>query len=160
MRIFVPFTHLRAETYSVCHALGAEFIPLLDHEKDYGRYWDQRWIEGESFINVEQDVVPTKVLLREMWDCPHDYCIAQYSYPWTGSPVDHSPIGCAKFSSGFIGANRQIVFNGVVWHEPQYQIINASLNKFHQHYPNAMHLHVTADWPLDMRNKYDRPEGK
>jgi hypothetical protein len=109
---------------------------------------------GERFINLEQDVVPSRFLLQEMWDCGEDYCIAQYSYPWPGSPIHHSPIGCAKFSAGFIGINRSIVFNGVIYQEPQYQIINASLNKFHLHNPPALHLHVTEDWPLDVRNKY------
>lgn len=133
---------------------GAVLVPLRDHEKDYGRYWDERWRLGQSFINVEQDVVPIAPVLEEMWNCPEPYCKTDYIYPWTGSHVDVSPIGCAKFSSEFIARHNTLIFNGTTWHEPQYIIINASLNKAHLHQPASLHLHVEASWPLDVRRLY------
>lgn len=160
MRIFVPFTHLRCETFIACQKYEATLVPLYDHQKDYGKYWARRWEEGLPFINCEQDVVPVSTALQEMWDCPHDYCRTDYRYPWAGSPVDVSPIGCAKFSAGFIAANRSLCFNGTHWHEPQYLILNASLNKAHVHQPASLHLHITPDWPLDARNQYGVPEAQ
>ena len=152
MRIFIPFTKLRCETYLACP--GAVLVPLRNHELDYALYWQERWREGESFINVEHDVVPRPSTLQEMWDCPEDYCLLQYAYPWEGSPIDHSPIGCAKFSSNFIAGHQILFLQGQHWHDPQHQIIGASLNKYHLHHPPALHLHVTEDWPLAPRRQY------
>lgn len=164
MRIFIPFTHLRSETYLACinaaQALSNDCVniwPIRDHEHGYADYWVERWQEGRKFINVEQDVVPHKSVLEEMWDCPEDYCICQYAYPWAGSPIDHSPIGCAKFSEHFIAAHQGIMLHRQHWHEPQHIIINATLNKFHLHTPPALHLHVTDQWPMDARRKYETP---
>lgn len=159
MNIFLPFTHLRAETYLACKAATAlvTAVPLQDHEWSYADYWIERWQAGETFINVEQDVVPTPEVLHSMWDCPEPYCLAQYCYPWAGAPIDHSPIGCAKFSDSFIAAHQGLFVRHLHWHEPQHLIINASLNKFHLHLPPALHLHVNDQWPLDARRKYDTP---
>ena len=155
MNVYLPFTHLRCETYEAC--LGAKLIPLRDHEKSYGYYWHDIWEKGETFINVEQDVVPLAGVLEEMWNCPHPYCRTEYSYPWAGSRIDTSPIGCAKFSSEFIAQYPKIFLRGIVWHEPQHVILNASLNKGHVHNPPSLHLHVADDWPLEALRRFKTP---
>lgn len=156
MRIFIPFTHLRCETFLACP--GAILYPLSDHEKGYGVYWLDRWMAGETFINVEQDVVPLHGVLEEMWNCPEPYCRTEYAYPYAGSRIDTSPIGCAKFSDQFIAANYGLFpQKGLHWHDPQHLILNASLNKGHVHNPPSLHIHVSDDWPLDARRKYQTP---
>ena len=156
MKIFLPFTHLRCETYLACP--GATLVPLFDHDKGYGVYWMERWMEKETFINVEQDVVPHAGVLQEMWDCPEIYCRTEYSYPYAGSRIDTSPIGCAKFSAEFIAMHSGLFPNkGLHWHDPQHLILNATLNKAHVHGPPSLHLHVQDDWPLDAKRRYQTP---
>ena len=150
MRIFLPFTHLRCETFCACP--GAILIPLLDHDRDYGKYWAERWREGLLFINVEQDVVPSLNAMKEMWNCPNPYCRLDYCYPH--KPNDSSPIGCAKFSAQFIAQNHGLLLQGCTYHDPQYMIISASLNKACVHQPPALHLHIDQNWPLDFKRKY------
>ena len=153
VRVFIPFTHLRCETYLA--APDAVLCPLPDHQNGYADYFLDRWREGQAFINLEQDVVPMKGVLQTMWDCPEYYCVTNYGYPWAESPIHVSPIGCAKFSAGFIAVHHQIFMKGLHWHMPQHQIINATLNKFHLHDPPSLHLHVAEDWPLDARRRYE-----
>lgn len=157
--VFIPFTHLRSETYLASENAGCKTTlwPIKDHEYGYADYWVERWTKGERFINLEQDVVPSIDLLWELWTCPEPYCIAQYAYPWAGSPVDHSPIGCAKFAPEFIARFPQLFVRRLHWHEPQHLIIDRSLNKYHLHGPPALHLHVNDNWPNDARRKYDTP---
>lgn len=158
MRIYIPFTHLRSETYLACIRAagpgGTNIIPIGDHEWGYADYWIEQWQKGETFINVEHDVVPRPEALIEMWDCPEPYCLCNYIYPYAESPVETSPIGCAKFSSDFIGSHQGIFVRHLHWHDPQHVIIAAGLNKFHLHEPPALHLHVNENWPTDARRRY------
>lgn len=164
MKIYLPFTHLRSETYlSAKAAIDSEpfsyfaLCPLSDHEHGYADYWMNRWLEGETFINLEQDVVPVGGVLAAMWNCPEPYCRTEYSYPYAGAPIHTSPIGCAKFTSEFIARHHGIFVRNQHWHDPQHQILNASLNKGHVHDPPSVHLHINSDWPLDARRKYETP---
>lgn len=133
---------------------GLRLVPLRNHEHGYALYWQDVWRRGETFINVEHDVVPRVEVLREMWECPEDYCLTQYAYPWAGSPVTDSPIGCAKFSDRFIAQHQVLFLQGQHWHDPQHIIIGASLNRFHLHVPPSLHLHVSAEWPLSAKRQY------
>lgn len=152
MKIYIPFTHLRSETYGACP--GANLYPIYDKEWGYADYWIERWRDCQTFINVEHDVVPCGDSLSEMWNCPEPYCLCNYIYPFAGSPVETSPIGCAKFSSEFISQHQGIFVRHLHWHDPQHMIINASLGKYHLHQPPALHLHVDDTWPLDARRRY------
>lgn len=163
MMILLPFTHLRSETYVACvkacdHFAQFHLVPITNHEFGYADHWVDAWQRGETFINVEQDVVPSPAALREMWECPAPYCKLDYIYPWSGSPRGVSPIGCAKFSKEFIAEHHGLFTGRLHWHEPQYLILNASLNLAHIHEPPALHLHVTEDWPLDARRLYATPQ--
>jgi hypothetical protein len=99
IRIFVPFTSLRAQTFAALP--NGIFVPLLDKFYGYGEYFRQRWEEGEQFINVEQDVVPRMDILQEMWNCSEPLCVAGYcsSIP-EATGISH--IGCAKISKSLI----------------------------------------------------------
>ena len=157
MRIFIPFTKLRVETYTACRRAErrVQLWPIENYHYGYAEYWIHRWQHGGRFINVEHDVVPVAEALTEMWHCPEDYCICNYRYPYAGSRIDTSPIGCAKFSAEFIAAHQGIFVHRQYWHEIQYLILNATLNKAHIHEPPAVHLHVQDDWPLDARKTYE-----
>lgn len=112
MRIFVPFTSLRAATY--CATLGAVLVPIIT-PTDYARHFAARWQEGSTFINVEHDVVPTPEQLAEIWNCPAALCVTQFA-----DIPDHAPVttwlGCTRISAEFI-ASHPIPWGNQLWHD-------------------------------------------
>lgn len=93
MTIFVPFKLLRAETWQRLQPIGARFIPLVD-DFDYWHYFQERWAEAHSFINVEQDVVPTREQLNELASCPSIWCGFGYEDDEEKRPY----FGCTKIT--------------------------------------------------------------
>jgi hypothetical protein len=114
MQVFVPFTTLREETRRALP--DAEFVPMVD-DYAYGRYFQQRWKEGRTFINVEHDVVPTMEVLQDMWRCAERLCstrCANVLQPHNGTvPVYPASLGCSKISAEFIRAH-----SGIDWNIP------------------------------------------
>lgn len=109
-KVLVPFTALRAETIV---ALGDSDIPyemvarpLTDDE---GYFWAlaEAWTptaehKVEPFILIEHDIVVRPETLRELRDCPEDWCGAPYPY------LDREKawgLGCVKFSDRLIAHN-------------------------------------------------------
>lgn len=99
IKIFVPFTNLRAQVMLAIP--NAIFVPIVDKEFGYSQYFKERWEEGETFINVEHDVVPRKEILEEMMNCSEPLCVAGYSSS-IPEATGISHIGCAKISKSLI----------------------------------------------------------
>jgi hypothetical protein len=158
MRIFCPFTHLRSETYVALKDYPVTFLPLIDHASDYWRHFHERWKEGETFINVEHDVVPLVGVLQELWDCPEPYCISGYTYPYHSDPPrqDMAHLGCAKLSRELIASCPEIYRVGPIdFRMVEHYLINATLNKYHFHGFRATHLHPDPTWPTDAFRKFN-----
>jgi hypothetical protein len=99
IRIFVPFTNLRAPV--MLAVPDATFCPIVDKFYGYGQYFKERWNEKQTFINIEHDVVPRIELLKEMWNCSEPLCVAGYCSSVEGASGT-SHIGCAKISASLI----------------------------------------------------------
>lgn len=101
MKIFVPFARLRSETFI---ALPTAILVPLVGDYAYAEYFRARWKEGETFINVEHDVMPPPKVLESMWNCESAICTTGYVY--RDSPSDFQPEitygGCIKISQQFI----------------------------------------------------------
>ena len=95
MRIFIPFSELRAATF-----LSAPEAILVPTTGDFGysEYMQQRWDEGLTFINIEHDIVPSREILESIWNCPEPLCVTAYE----GDPPQVSYLACAKISDKFI----------------------------------------------------------
>src|SRR5262245_36727721 len=87
-------------------ALNSERIPFklveVSGNYSYGRALHQLWEEGESFINVEHDIVPWPGALEKMWKCKSAMCM--YQYPIGHSGLISGSLGCVKFSDELIDA--------------------------------------------------------
>ncbi|SRR6266481_8251482 len=126
MRIFVPFTNLRVETYlSVPNAI---LVPLKDKEHGYGKYLWERWKESQPFINVEHDVVPTQEMIKGLWECQETFCVTSYS-----ENEGPSLLGCVKFSEKFISGTQGIFDNYPNWKTCDNNISKACLDMWHNH---------------------------
>jgi hypothetical protein len=108
MRVFVPFTRLRADTYESARPHAPVLVPLLD-EYAYSRYFAARWREREAFLNVEHDMVFGRGAVEALRDCPRPWCSVYYG------PLDRKVdirgfMGFMKFGREFIDAHHGIWF--------------------------------------------------
>jgi hypothetical protein len=83
-----------------------KFIPhSFDNDGTYFHILEKAWERGESFINVEHDIIiPDKDPTLAV--CPNDWCAAPY--PYLDRPRQFG-LGCVKFSDALI-ARHQTMF--------------------------------------------------
>lgn len=112
-KVLVPFTALRAETIVALGNSDIEYEmvarPITDDE-GYFRALDEAWTPSdnhsvEPFIVVEHDIIVRPETLRELRDCPEDWCSAPY--PYLDKPEAWG-MGCVKFTDRLIVRNYQI----------------------------------------------------
>ena len=109
-KVIVPFTRLAAETVvglansDIAYEMVAR--PITDDE---GYFWAlaEAWTPTgdhlpEPFIVVEHDIVVRPETLRELRDCPEDWCAAPY--PYLGKEEAWG-MGCVKFTDRLIVRN-------------------------------------------------------
>lgn len=92
---FVPFTALRWETVVALIGAGASFTvrPMISDDS----YWEllnERWVEGDTFVVVEQDIVIERDTIEELTECDNDWCASPYRYR---GHDDSFGLGCTKF---------------------------------------------------------------
>lgn len=99
MRVVVPFTDLRPETYRAARDWvdGCEFVGMED-DYAYGRLLRKLWREGEDFLLVEHDMNWTREQIARMDECEHGYCANPYPWTTTVGPA----LGFTRFSEDFI----------------------------------------------------------
>jgi hypothetical protein len=101
MDIWVPYTDLADETGAFALRGGAHLWRLDDPVEGYGRFMADRWDEGESFIVIEHDVVPTRNAIDSLQVCPRPLCFFGYE----GEDRLSLMFGCVRFSADFIAAH-------------------------------------------------------
>src|ERR1700752_1918127 len=104
MRIFCPFTDVHNATLTALSKYFWTELLFVDCSQEWAfpNYFRQRWNEGETFINIEHDVVPWLGAVEELWDCPHDWCYFDYHSMPGKCECEPPPIGLVKFSETFI----------------------------------------------------------
>ena len=116
-KVLVPFTTLRAETIVALANSDIEYEmvarPITDDE-GYFYALAEAWTPtpdhlAEPFILVEHDIVVRPETLRELRDCPEDWCAAPF--PYLDKPEAWG-MGCVKFSDRLIVRNPWI-FNKI-----------------------------------------------
>lgn len=150
MNVFVPFTKLRAETFSAVPC--ATFVPLLDKNMGYGQYFRDRWREGKTFINLEHDVVPTQKMLDELWECEKLFCFAGYVYPGQ-TKFDTSYLGCVKITERLINENPRLFDDPPNWYGCEGRILELVNGRICCH-GSVLHLHVDETWSKEDIEKY------
>lgn len=115
--VVLPFVEggLRAETDEAALRSGLPVERVrLDGEDAYHDLVAGCWAGRESFITLEQDIVPHDGALREMADCPEPWCAFAYDYPPFGS---YAGMGCAKFSADLIARFPDAMAETAKWHD-------------------------------------------
>ena len=73
MKVFVPFTEIQPETKGCLEPYEYSAVEMKE-DTDYLHYFQQRWAEGESFINCEHDTIFEKGAIEELENCPEEWC--------------------------------------------------------------------------------------
>lgn len=148
MKIIVPHTEKLSEILiAVCQSLG--FTPELrymDRVNSYHELLSELWHQKETFIIIEQDVLPVPDIIQEMWNCGHRWCGAQFLI--AGNYMQQ-PLGCSKFSAAMIEACPTMIDDLPIkrWYSLDGQIYTAGHEaqvKLHKHgkviHLNHMHF--------------------
>jgi hypothetical protein len=117
-RILVPHVAgcLAQETVEALTGCPAEFVAMTADDS-YHRLVAGLWANGEGFITVEQDIVPTRAQMKGLITCPEAWCAFEYEYPPFGR---YSGMGCAKFSSQLVGRFPEALSVTGRWHDSQH----------------------------------------
>lgn len=79
MNIYLPWTKIHPDTVVALGGYGVKRVDVRAHPASYPMYFDGRWQQGEAFINVEHDVVPTGDMLAALKECPMPWCWHAYA---------------------------------------------------------------------------------
>lgn len=94
MKVACPYTRLqRATEFSLrIEEPNTRFFYTGDSDLAYYYFVRELWMEQETFILVEHDIVPWPGALKEMWDCPFSLCA--FHAPSGPSSIG---LGCLKY---------------------------------------------------------------
>jgi hypothetical protein len=81
--LVVPFVpeRLRPEVRDLGERLGAQFVPM-PFITSYWNLVNELWSSEGDLVLLEQDVLPTEALIREMSACPEPWCSGTYGRWW------------------------------------------------------------------------------
>jgi hypothetical protein len=133
VRVYIPFTNLKAETFYALESVFPVLVPLLN-PTDYSKFFIKQWKKGVSFIVVEHDVVVTPEQIESLITCPQPWC--GYSY----RAHDHNPyFGCVRFREDFIQRHKDLWVERP-WGNCDVFLANHATIPYHPH-GHVGHLH-------------------
>src|SRR5580698_9244916 len=98
MLICIPYTQIVDATMIFALHYGADALSFkLDDDWAYTRYFQDRWDDGRTFINLEHDTVPWPGAPEVLWACEKPWCA--YGYTMKVEQKHGSSLGCTKFSA-------------------------------------------------------------
>ena len=118
MRVVVPYTHAAEQrTTGVFTALRAtgyvyDMVNVGGSDRDYFDLLSSLWADGETFCIVEHDIVVHETAMRELDECPNDWCGFPHEYM---GDVGYY-LGCVKFGADLIARHPDaVVRTGVIF---------------------------------------------
>lgn len=105
MKTIIPYV---GELDSRVTDAAPEATPIeLVSEAGYFELLSRMWRRGESFINIEHDIVVWPETLTQLAECPFDWCVSTYASADWGSQAPK--LGCAKFSAKLLAEHPDIM---------------------------------------------------
>jgi hypothetical protein len=134
--IYIPFTHKYND-------VKGEYIKMVS-DTDYPDWLNQMFQKGEPFIIVEHDVHPTPAQLKELTDCPEQWCAYGYDTQDNFShPTASVYFGCIKFGAELIAKTKNVwqTMENKTWDlvDVHFHPIARQFFTPHQHYPAVVH---------------------
>lgn len=145
---------------SALKSTGLEFEAVVATEAyTYGETMHRYWQMGDTFINVEHDIVPYPGALEALDECEHEFCGYDYPIGHAGilGPGRGSALGCVKFDRKLMQdyPNLSRPWRYIPWNQldagiftslkdkiPNPTIVNTRWTHFcwHEHLPPVAHL--------------------
>ena len=139
---FVPYTFFYRPTWDALYRAAPWFQgwALTPDERDYCYYWQQRWHDRQDFITVEHDVIVEPDHIRQLEECPEDWCM-------------FAPIGSlqgtfcvVRFRQAFIDRHPNLWDQALAAHrttlfQPLWTVLDVWA---YEHCPGEQHIH---HWP-------------
>ena len=72
---------LRPEVRELGEKIGARFVGMPGSTSDW-ELFEESWADEGDFISIEQDVLATEEMIREMWACSEPWCSGTYGCWW------------------------------------------------------------------------------
>lgn len=141
IKIFIPYTKIQPAT--LISLIGYKYTPVkVEGDFGYSNYFKDRWNEGETFINLEHDIVPYPGAISAIWDCPLEWCVYDYHLPnhWNRNledEVNGIPLGCMKISAEMIKKTARMWDKPIIWNKCDQHLTRCGL-QVHQHYPSVV----------------------
>lgn len=113
----------------------------LTHDDAYRQLLRDLWLEGESFIIVEQDIVPWPGALEELWRCPCYW--GSNTYKLHGGEGIHHGFGCTKITTALMARLPKVWDEPGHWSELDQRLWFAAREigqEPHPHRPPVIHL--------------------
>jgi hypothetical protein len=130
-------------------AEGEEVVEVvMQDDNHYGRLMTMQWQTRQGFIVVEHDVVPWPGAIRQLRECPEDWCSFEYPMPFSAwEPVRQGfcySLGCTKFSTALVERHQPTPeWGGTCWDGLDGQVIGmlqTAGETCHLHSPPVAHL--------------------
>jgi hypothetical protein len=109
----------------------------------YGQTLTRYWQVGQSFINVEHDIVPWPGALEKLWSCGPDVVDARwcgYEYPVGYSGKYGRSLGCVLFHGDFMRAHPDVSWADIRWNHLDSAVFQTMGHTWHTHTPPVAHL--------------------
>ena len=173
MRVVAPYValHPLARDALYRYAPGAELVELDRSPQAYYRFLSACWAEGESFVNVEQDVAIHELVIPQFEACPEPWCYFPVTGPGpaTGGPYLVRALGCVRFSAELTAAEPDLLLS-MPAHD--WRILDAHAlprlmqrhYRAHEHVPPVLQHHVYGGhcccrtqhqaYPVDHEGRY------
>lgn len=145
INIFIP--HIKLFPATLISLIGYNYTAVYaPGDYEVGDYFKERWREGKTFINIEQDIVPWPGAIKAIWDCPQEWCVYDMHLPchWgrnLENEVNGIPLGCMKISAEVIKKTPGIWDEPVKWTVMDIHLTKQFLKrglKVHQHHPGVV----------------------
>lgn len=146
-KLFVPYTTIQPATKMVLMHYNYDPVRMTDSDS-YLNFFKKRWEEGESFINIEHDVIFGRGAIEELERCPKGWCAFGTSESDSFDNGTTAPLALAKFSSWFIEEYPNLWKEKPVelkdYKNPTWQICDIWIQRYmepkvcHQHYPSIV----------------------
>lgn len=104
MKVVVAYNQLHPKTVAGAwdeFGVGDEIVwgDTSASETDYYELIAEHWRQGQTFVILEQDKIPMAGALRELHDCPRQWCTYPVPMAHNGQPCDFVSLSCTKFSA-------------------------------------------------------------
>lgn len=153
-KVYVPHTHLREATrlYLADETVEPEgkdvhFVDVTGSPWAYTDHLATRWMVAETWVNLEQDVVPWPGSIGALVACREPWCFYGYLSHIDMVANGGAPFGLAKFTTGFMRQTSDVWTQMRSYYEPDFAQVWRYNDIFlfdycrkrgivpHQHYP-------------------------